>query len=222
MGVSYAETDEEFVSAIKYAQETTKSPIIIEEYVEGQEISIETISFNGEHFIVQLTEKESSGPPHFTEIAHHQPAILNNEALNKIHLAVPLLLKEVGFMNGAAHIEMKITPASELYLIEVNARGGGGCISSRLVQLSTGYDYIKGMILSAMGEKWFPLSTHKACAGIYFLCKQAGERLSSFIDGEDKSWLIEKTVYDWNLKDSLSNYDRQGYLIYRCNHRIVL
>ena len=77
-GVSIAYNQNDLQKAILYSREYSKDGLVlIEEYLAGgKEYSVECISGNGYYDIIQFTEKETSGPPHFTETAHHQPAEL--------------------------------------------------------------------------------------------------------------------------------------------------
>ena len=75
-GVSYANDELSFEKAIKYAQSVSKASILVEQFVEGREVSVEGISFMGKHYVVQITDKDNTGAPHFVELAHHQPSSL--------------------------------------------------------------------------------------------------------------------------------------------------
>ena len=221
LGVSFVKTEDEFQEAVEYATAAGSDKILVEEYAEGHEVSVETISFHGNHTVIQITDKESSGPPHFVELAHHQPSILPMQLQDKIRSVVPRLLDTLNYMNGAAHIEMKITEDGKLYLIEMNPRGGGDHIADTLVELSTGYDYIKGMIDVAIDNFQEPSIHHVACSGIYFLCQQTAH-LMPFFKKAEAPWLVEKAVESYELVNSTGNYNRNGYLIYRSNHRVML
>lgn len=219
-GVSYVESKDSFQEAIAYANKTDDVHVVIEEYIKGYEVSVETISYHGKHYIIQITDKVSSGPPHFVELAHHQPSSLPQSSINKIHMVVPKLLSQIGYMNGAAHIEMKITEDGKLYLIEVNARGGGDHISDSLVRLSTSYDYIKAMIDVATNSFCEPKVQSIANSGIFFLCKQTSFLLPIFMDADSQPWLVEKNIGSFELVHSVDNYSRNGYIIYKSDHRI--
>lgn len=218
-GVYFVDNKDAFIQAISYAKEVSDN-ILIEEYVEGREISVETISFEGVHYIVQLTDKENSGAPHFVELGHHQPADLSVEMKNKISMVVSLILDKVDFKNGAAHIEMKVDSKENLYLIEINPRGGGDEISSQLVQLSTGYDYIRAMIEVALGIFQTPSINTINHSGIYYLCNQTKDRVEFFKKSDNKSWLVQKDVKNYELDVATGNYDRNGFIIYKSNHKI--
>lgn len=220
-GVSFVNNAETFDKAIKYAQESTNGSIIVEEYIVGKEISIECISFKGEHHVIQITDKDSSSPPHFVELGHHQPAAITLELKRKIEVVIPQILKMLGYTNGASHIEVKYND-DELYLIEVNLRGGGDEISNKLVFLSSGVDYLRCMVEVALGRYKGPVrSSEPSYAGIYYLCKQTEDYLPFFEQAFDKDWFVEGEIISRELNESHSNYERDGYIIYKSNHKIL-
>jgi len=83
IGVSYCNTIDEYFDAIKNAAKKS-SHILVEQFIKGFEISVETISFGGKHYVLQITDKENTGAPHFVEISQHQPANLNKERSDKM------------------------------------------------------------------------------------------------------------------------------------------
>ena len=126
---------------------------IVEEFIEGQEFSAETISYNGEHTLLTITKKQTTGAPHFIETGHIQPAGLNKDMFEKVKKEVFEGLKSLKIKNGAAHSEFKITSNGDIKIIEIGARMGGDCIGSDLVQISTGYDFLKMVIDVSLGNK---------------------------------------------------------------------
>lgn len=220
-GVFFVNDEAELKTAIEKNLQKSDD-IIIEEFVPGKEISVETISNEGRHYIIQITDKVNSGAPHFVELAHHQPSSISKEVWNKVERIVPELLDVVGFRNGASHVELKVCSNGDVYLIEINPRGGGDEISNKLVQLSTGYDYVKGMIDVALGQFVIPVVQNKYYAGIYFLCKQTEHLLPVFKSNTKPTWLVEmncKTIDE--LHTAMDNYTRDGYFIYQCDHKVV-
>ena len=219
-GVSFVHNKEEFQKAIQYALNDYDGNIIVEEYISGKEISVESISYKGQHYIVQITDKDSSSAPHFVELGHHQPARISEVLRNKINQVIPEILNAMKYTNGASHIELKYSDSS-LFLIEANLRGGGDYISNVLVQYSTGVDYLKCMIDVALGIFEFPGQTNAmSYSGVYFLCKQTEYLLPFFEYAKDKDWLVESSIYSKELELSHTNYERNGYLIYKANCKI--
>lgn len=217
-GVSYVSNITEFNNAIAYAKKISNS-IIIEDYIDGQEISVECISFNKKHYVIQITDKETSGPPHFVELGHHQPSCITKENKNKITEIVPKILNKIGFTNGATHIEMKLSN-NRIYLIEVNPRGGGDEISSKLVKLSTGFNYLLAMIQVASGDFNYLMPQEHNFSGIYFLTKQSESLLPFFLAAPNKPWYVNGAIFSSELKESLGNSMKDGYLIYKSDHKI--
>lgn len=217
-GVSFASDAVEFSKAIEYAKEQNSS-VIVEDYIKGQEISVESISYNGIHHIIQITDKETSGPPHFVELSHHQPSLLPDKVQEQIRAIIPKILTSVGFTDGASHIEMK-TNERGLYLIEINPRGGGDEISNQLVRLSTDFNYIGAMLQVAVSEFEFHKVSSKHSSGIYFLTKQTKERLPFFLSSKSQAWYVGGQLLSLDLIDSKGNAEKNGYVIYQSDKRI--
>ena len=215
IGVCFVHNDEQFDEAIKYAKDATSGNILVEQFIEGHEVSVESISFEGRHYVVQITDKDCTGEPHFVETGHHQPSSLSQKIQDKIIRITSRILNKINFQNGASHTEMKITSNGDVYIIEVNPRGGGDEISNTLVSLSTDYDYVKAMITVAIGSFTAPVVHNVSHAGIYYLCKQTKDYVEFFKNADGKPWLVKKEVSSYELREGTSNYDRNGYLIYK-------
>ena len=153
LGVQKVEQSEDLAPAIHRAKELSLTgEVIIEEFIEGREISVETISQNGQHFALQITDKTTTGAPHFVELAHHQPSSLPAEMQERIFAITRKALDALGLTDGAAHSEYKITDSGRIVVMEIAGRMGGDFIGSHLVQLSTGYDFLQGVIQVALGQ----------------------------------------------------------------------
>lgn len=137
-GVIYCDNLKEVEIAVKEAlQYTKKGNVLIEEFIEGQEHSIEGIHYNGEHHVIQFTEKTTTDFPYNVEIAHIQPADISLQQQNEIKKLITQIGQTLGFGNCASHTELKINSRG-IYIIETSPRLGGDFISSTLVPLSTG------------------------------------------------------------------------------------
>lgn len=124
---------------------------IIEEYLEGNEYSCECISFDGKHHFLAVTKKYTTGSPNFIETGHLQPSDLSDEMLEKVKEHVFGALDALEIRYGASHSEFKVDDDGNIRFIEIGARMGGDCIGSDLVQLSTGFDFLKMTIQVATG-----------------------------------------------------------------------
>lgn len=126
---------------------------IIEEYIEGNEYSMETISYKGEHHYLATTKKFTTGAPHFIETGHCQPSDLSQDVLEKAKNHIIKALSALHIENSAGHSEFKVDKDGNIRIIEIGARMGGDCIGSDLVYLSTGNDFMKMVIDVACGNK---------------------------------------------------------------------
>lgn len=117
-------------------------PFLAEEYIKGDEYSIETISKSGRHEILAVTQKVNSGPPHFIETGHMMPAALENGLLRAIEQTALKVLAAIGHLHGPTHMEFIVSPGQSIKLVEVQTRIGGDQIWE-MVEWTTGCDQIK-------------------------------------------------------------------------------
>lgn len=152
-GITKVLTPAELPAAWEAARsQSLEGKALVEEFAEGKEYSVEHISFRGEHTFLALTEKFTTGAPHFIETGHREPARVPAETLAEIRRVVAHALDTLEIRNGASHAEIKIDGTGRIRLIEIGARMGGDCIGSDLVRLSTGYDFVRMVIQTACGE----------------------------------------------------------------------
>ena len=209
--------------AVSRAQkESFEHKAIVEEFVTGREISVESISSEGKHTILQITDKVTTGAPFFVELEHHQPSTLPDEIKECVRDIVLKALDALHIQFGASHSELKITEDGDIRVIEIGARMGGDFIGSNLVQLSTGYDFLKGVIEVALGDFHEPIITEHSCSGVYFLSEET-KRLKSII----KNWknypeILEAEITDEELRHIECSGDRSGYLIYKSNSKFII
>lgn len=148
------ETVEKIEDAIKQACNVSfEKKAIIEEYIDGAEYSMETISFCGSHYYLATTEKFTTGAPHFIETGHRQPSGLSDEINDSAKNVVFKALDALHIENSAGHSEFKVDEQGNIHIIEIGARMGGDCIGSDLVYLSTGNDFMKMVIDVACGQE---------------------------------------------------------------------
>lgn len=133
---------------------------LMEEYLDGKEISVESFSFAGHHVILGITEKilntSGFGNP-YVEIGHKISADLSEEEFDAATEYVRQFLDVIGITDGCAHTEVMLT-ANGPRVIETHNRVGGGNIP-QLVRLTTGHDLLD------LSVAW-PL---KKCCPISFL-----------------------------------------------------
>ena len=130
--------------------ESRDKSVLIEQFIEGPEFSIEIIVWNGNVYVLTVTDKKTTGAPHFVELGHNQPSCRSNEEVEMLKTAAVAGVKALGVNNCACHAEAKLQDG-KAYLMEIGARMGGDFISTVLTRLSTGVDMIAAAVNCALG-----------------------------------------------------------------------
>lgn len=220
-GITVVNDETNINTAFTYASSSfrkgTHIRVIAEQYLDGgMECSVESISYKGNHTIVQITQKDSSGAPHCVELGHHQPAPLTNKIWNKVVKGVSSGLSAIGLENGPCHTEIKIIDGN-VYLIEFNARPGGDHIWWPMVELSTGFDIIAAVVQAATGEL-SPIDVKKFkhnYSGLYYVVKQTQNVKTIFDKCENEPWCWEKNLVTNELVELTQNdMEHTNYIIY--------
>ncbi len=225
-GVSLVRNENELVNAFLEAKEYSKSgDIICEEYIEGREFSVESLTQNNNTTVIAITEKFTKGIDHkyFVEDRHIIPASVNEAEYLLIEQTAKEALKIIGLNNSASHTELKINNKGAV-IIEIGARLGGDYITSDLVPLSTGVNMIKNIIQIAVGEPIEINRTLKRHAGVQFANSDNYKLVEKHLQNikENPSTFrfnLEKYDSFRTLKNSL---DRLGYYICTADSREAL
>lgn len=222
LGVVKIEKREDLLTAIKVAQDYSfEHEAIVEQYIEGREISVEFISYQGKHYPLQITDKVTTGAPHFVELEHHQPADLTSAQYVEIYYITKRALTSLGVTNGASHSEYRIAEDGKVYVMEIGARMGGDFIGSDLVQLSTGYDFLRGVIEVALGSFTEPKIKEHNYSGVYFLSDSTAY-LKPIIEKPTLPEIVKAELTDIILHPLTCSGDRSGYLIYKANEKLEI
>ena len=215
-GVMKIETPDDIDAAIEYAMGWSKvRKAIIEEFIEGPEYSGESIAFDGKYKLLVVTEKSTTGPPHFVETGHKQPADLSPETFKKVEDTLYRAFASMKIEYGAVHPEFRITKEGRICIMEIGARMGGDCIGSDLVPLSSGYDYM-GMVISICCGK--RPSFDKICepreARIKYIINQKDlDEFRRIMDEEPEILVRYSDMQGVSDKPILKSADRAGYYI---------
>lgn len=225
LGVVKVENEIDLKKAIQYCLEVSiEKSAVVEEYITGKEVSVETISWQGKHHVITITDKVITEEPYFVELAHHQPSQLPSETQEEIINISLRILEATKVQNGASHIELKIQPDGNISVIEIGSRMGGDFIGSDLVQLSTGFDYVKSVIDIALNQ--FDGKVEKTLnqfSGVYFLSENTKKLLPYFENSDNSEFeIIKKELQNSELKEIHSSNDRSGYLIYQSTNKVNL
>ncbi|MFC4894070.1 ATP-grasp domain-containing protein [Streptosporangium amethystogenes subsp. fukuiense] len=172
--------------------------VLLEEVLTGPEISVESITFEGETSIIGITDKSLAGEPWFVESGHMFPAALDPGTARSAREAALSALAAVGLDHGVAHTELKLTPDGPR-VVEINPRPAGNQITE-LVRRVTGVDIPMAYAQLALGERPrpAPADTGVRSAAIAFLLSRRPGTLSA-IHGTGR--LAEAgDVVEWQVK----------------------
>lgn len=222
-GVTLVNNQEELDVALDRAFDySANQTVMIEQFIVGREFSIESISCKGKHYVLQITDKVTTEAPYFVELAHHQPADLTEKQRTDITNLTIQMLDALKIENSAGHTEIKMDKDGIPYVIEMGPRMGGDYISSDLVRLSTGYDFVKGVLEVATGQFEEPVLGEPKCSGVYFLCEETKDKVLSYIQNKEQYPFIFDADIWGDIQTVKCNSDRGGYFIYQANKKIII
>jgi biotin carboxylase len=147
-GLTLVRSESVLPDAIAAAVEESRSgSAIVEELVEGPEVTVNAFSLRGEFRSLTVTDRLTADPPAFgVALAHVWPSEAGGKAADVAEKAV----KALGIENGPSYTQLRIGPEGP-QVIEVAARLGGGH-DAELARLALGVD-LNGLALqAALGE----------------------------------------------------------------------
>ena len=187
---------------------------VVEEFAEGIEYSVESLSWQGAHTVLAVTRKYTTGAPGFIETGHIEPAGLDAGTLKRVEAVTRHALTSLGLTCGASHTEIKIDRDGTIRLIEIGGRMGGDCIGSALVELSTGIDFVRAVIETALGrepENIEPLF-HRAAA-VRFILSEDDLNVLERVKREAPQLLKEYSVQPFDGRQVTDSSTRFGYFL---------
>ena len=208
----------DFVNAYNIAlNESRDKSVLIEQFIEGPEFSIEIIVWNGRVNVLTVTDKKTTGAPHFVELGHNQPSCYSKEDVDTLEAAAIAGVKALGVNNCACHAEAKLMNG-KAYLMEIGARLGGDFISTELTHLSTGIDMVAAAIDVALGiEPDLSVKEEPKGACIRYFCPKPGRLISvSNIEVLDNPHVYKKEIYVHEgdiIPEVTSSLSRSGHVI---------
>ncbi|MEV4727264.1 ATP-grasp domain-containing protein [Micromonospora humida] len=196
-----------------------RSPLVLlEEVLVGPEVSVETVTVDGETTVLGVTDKSLAGAPWFVETGHMFPAALDAATAGAVGDMAVAALAAVGFDRGVAHTELRLTAAGPR-VVEINPRPAGNQITE-LVRRATGVDLPMVYARLAVGEQpqVTVADTGVRSAAIAFLLPPRAGTVAG-IDGVT-ALAAAPDVVDWAVKpaghrtgDAVSNNNYLGHVM---------
>lgn len=215
----FSAADLESATCVAIADSFCRKAVIEECITDMHEVSVEGISWKGKYNFLQITDKVTTGAPHYVELGHHQPARLTDDVRAKIVVEVEKCIESLEIKYGASHTELMITKDGRVYVTEVGARMGGDFIGSHLVKLSTGYDFLGGVIKCALGDfDGVSAEGHLSCSGVWFYAPQTRWVKDRILGAALDSRIVESELQRDELVALTRSADRSGYFIYQSSN----
>lgn len=218
-GITKLESKNKLCEAIESAKaQGFEKKALVEEFVDGDEYSVEYISYHGKHYFLSITKKYTTGAPNFIERGHIEPAPVSKELSKKIKKVVTHALDTLMIKNSASHTELKIKKNGDIKLIEIGGRMGGDFIGSDLVPLSTGVDFVKAVIQVALDYKPdIVLNDQSKAAGVRFILGEKDIEILEEVQREHSDYIVNKEIHECKgqIKDSS---DRYGVFLIKANN----
>jgi biotin carboxylase len=148
-GVTIVNNFDEYKIAYKDSLNYSKQ-VILEEYFEGRQFSVEFLSNNGKHEFIGLTEEFYTDD--FVECNSLQPGRLEANLLEELKVLVKSILDAIDYKNGASHTEVRVNDKGEFCIIELAGRMGAN--RAELVEIAYGIDFLKALINLVLGKKY--------------------------------------------------------------------
>ncbi|GAB4194093.1 MAG: ATP-grasp domain-containing protein [Roseiflexaceae bacterium] len=170
---------------------------LIEELLEGEELSVETSTFQGATTVIGITDKPLAGFPAFVEAGHMFPARLAEQQRDAVAALARDALAATGYTHGVAHTEIRLTPHGPR-IIEINVRQAGNYITE-LVRHVTGINISHAMVQLALGQRphLTPQETGIRSAAIRFLLPGRAGTIASVSGAEGLD--SDPNVVAWHL-----------------------
>ena len=183
----------EFAAAGAGEQGPEGSGVLVEEYLDGPEISVECATFRGVTTALAVTRKEVAFAPYFEEVGHTVTA--DDPLLPQVSPVAVQAVRALGITDGIQHVEMRLTTSGPR-IIEVNSRIGGDLIG-KLVHLATGLNLPRIAADIACGNAPSLTSTTHHTAAIKILYPPANGTLAArsltIEPGPQHPWLHQAT-----------------------------
>lgn len=169
---------------LNFRDQPRERTYLLEAYMDGPEVSVESVSWQGETTILGVTDKSVTGTPYFIESGHMFPAALDEGVRAEVTRFVRDALRATGFDHGVAHTEVKLT-ADGPRIVEINPRTAGNYIVELIARV-TGVDLLAQFAALALGQRPSdsPAETGIASAAVMFLVPPRGGTISQ-IDGRE-------------------------------------
>ena len=141
--------------------------LVLEEFLDGPEISIDSVVRDGDVQLVNVARKRLGFDPFFEEVGHLVSPWRHEPWTEDVAELVVEAHRALGVRTGVTHAEVRLTPSGPR-LVELNGRLGGDFIP-HLGHLATGIDLTVAAVDLALGSLPDLRPSRDICAEVRFL-----------------------------------------------------
>ncbi|MCG6145205.1 alpha-hydroxy-acid oxidizing protein [Leptospira bandrabouensis] len=151
-GVIKVNHKDDLPSAFRHAKRFCPTgELILEEYMEGPELSVDALAFQGQIRMTGIADRIIEREPYFIEVGHNMPSAMPKEILDEVERVMAGGMRALGIHLGAGKGDIKVTKEG-VKIGEIAARLSGGFMSAFTYPLSTGVNLNRAALLISLGE----------------------------------------------------------------------
>jgi len=199
--------------------------VLIEKYIEGEELSTESLIVNGEIYTIGIADRNYDRQrfaPYFIENGGEMPTKINNELHQKVLKTIEAGIKAIGINWGVVKGDI-IIDNDKPKILELAVRTSGGRFSSLKIPISTGVDFLGIYIRMCVGDDIDPIELKPKCnigiAERFIFHKPIQIKIITGIDEAIKTpevieLYLDKKLSPGNTLPPITNHtNRYGYVV---------
>jgi len=145
-GISIIRTHDDVEWAYRFAEPFVNNDrFIVEEFLDGAEMTIEAFSIDGDVHILAISDKEKPAMRTCVALSLNYPAKGSRAQLDAVKRLATEAVQAIGIKDGISHTEVIMTETGP-QLVELGARGGGGHVFHTCIESVSG---LSGPLLQA-------------------------------------------------------------------------
>lgn len=213
--------ERELASLLRSAAPRRGAPILLEEFLAGEEFSFDTVTLQGKHVFHSINHYAPS-PLEVMETPWIQwtvlcPREIKGPEFRAIHEAGPKALDALGMEHGITHMEWFRREDGSIAISEVAARPPGAQFTT-LMSYAHDLDFYKAWV-RIVGLDRFEVPERKYAAGAAYLRGQGQGRVSGIEGLEQAQKELGELVVEAKLptrgQGKAAGYEGEGYVILR-------
>lgn len=157
LGVTRADSAEQLGAVVEEVRQVCRTKLnqttglIVEEYLDGPELAVESLAHRGEVTVLSIGYKGEPTGPYFEEGVYRAPALLPPDVQDAVVREVVAAHSALGVTDGPSHTELRLRGGIRPYLLELGARVGGSGVSHYIAEHVCGADLAGDALRIAAG-----------------------------------------------------------------------